>query len=90
MTELLTIPQVPRLMSGELDLGVLLWIGQTPDYSELEAERIFAGEDFALLLAPDHPLAARSVLRPADLRGERLLVGRQNGRLWWSGRSTRR
>jgi DNA-binding transcriptional LysR family regulator len=74
LTDLLTMPQVHRLLTGELDLGLLLWIGEHPQYAELDFEPMFAGEAFAVLLAPDHPLAAMKVVRPADLRSERLLM----------------
>jgi DNA-binding transcriptional LysR family regulator len=68
---LLTLEQVDRLRSGELDLGIF---SSFDGYDGLEWEPLFAGESVAAFLAKGHPLAAKKVLTPGDLSGETLVT----------------
>jgi DNA-binding transcriptional LysR family regulator len=70
VTHLPFLEQTKLLRSGELDIALFHDIR---DYSELEAEPLFDGEPLAVLLPPDHPLAARQTLGPDDLREESLV-----------------
>jgi DNA-binding transcriptional LysR family regulator len=62
--------QVQRLQDGELDLGIVPSAGVLPG---LESAPLTAGEPLAVFLRPDHPLAEKLVLAPADLAGETLV-----------------
>ena len=66
-----SLEQVRRLRAGELDFGL---IHDAEDYGDLEMEPLFPGEALRALLPRDHPLTAKRVLRPADLRGEALVL----------------
>ncbi|MWV48406.1 LysR family transcriptional regulator [Rathayibacter sp. VKM Ac-2803] len=59
--------------AGRLDLALVADIGATPSGVRT---RPLAGEGFAVLLHPDHPLADRDVCRIPDLEGE-TVVGLQ-------------
>jgi DNA-binding transcriptional LysR family regulator len=68
---LLTIDQVRRLRDGELDIGIFPRAGA---HNDLELQRLFPGEPLSAFLPPDHPLAAKPVLTPEDIRGEPLVM----------------
>ena len=70
VTHLGTLDQVQLLRAGGLDLGIFY----AADESELECLPLFAGEPLAAYLAPDHVLAAKEVLTPADLLDEILVT----------------
>ena len=73
VTHLPFLEQVRLLRSGELDIGLFHDAGEYPD---LEVEPLFPGEHLAVLLPPDHALAAKQAIGPDDLR-EDMLVGAQ-------------
>jgi LysR family transcriptional regulator for metE and metH len=62
------------LEAGEID-AALVSEAPTPRSRRLTEMPLFADE-IVFVMAAAHPLAARSALAPADLRGERLLVSR--------------
>ena len=64
------IEQVKRLHDGELDLGIFPGAGDVPT---LEVQPLAVGEPLAAFLRPDHPLARKPMLAPADLAGETVL-----------------
>jgi DNA-binding transcriptional LysR family regulator len=66
---LLSLEQVERLRSGELDLGIF---ASFDGYEGLEFEPLFPGEPVRAFLAKSHPLAEKNVLTPGDLAGETL------------------
>jgi DNA-binding transcriptional LysR family regulator len=68
---LLSLEQVDRIRSGELDLGIF---SNFDGYDGLEWEPLFAGEPVKAFLAKGHPLATKKVLTPADLYGEKLVT----------------
>jgi LysR family hydrogen peroxide-inducible transcriptional activator len=59
-----------RLHAGVIDLGIL---ALPVELGGLESRVLFE-EPFSVALNPDHPLAERKTLRPADLDGETLLL----------------
>ena len=71
VTHLLTLEQVRRLRAGQLDVGIFLGVEK---HAGLEVEPLNRGEPISAFLAPDHPLAAKPVLGPADLREETLVT----------------
>lgn len=71
VTHLTSGVQVARLRSGELDVGIFNDDGQEEG---LEEEPLFPGERLVIFLALDHPLTERTVLGPADLAQETLVV----------------
>jgi len=68
---LLTLEQVDRLRTGDLDLGIF---SSFDGYEGLECEPFFAGEPVTAFLAKGHPLTAKKVLTPGDLSGETLVT----------------
>jgi DNA-binding transcriptional LysR family regulator len=68
---LLSLEQVDRLRSGELDLGIF---SNLDTYEGLEWAPLYGGESVTAFLAKDHPLAAKKVLTPADLADETLVT----------------
>jgi len=70
VTHLPFLEQVRLLRSGELDIGLFHDVGQ---YADLGVEPLFAGEPLAVLLPPDHNLAAKEAIVPDDLRGDMLV-----------------
>jgi DNA-binding transcriptional LysR family regulator len=68
---LLSLEQVDRIRSGELDLGIF---SNFDGYDGLEWEPLFAGEPVKAFLAKGHPLATNKVLTPADFYGEKLVT----------------
>ena len=66
-----TSEQVTLLRSGEIDVGIIPFARR---HRGLELEPLFPGEPLAAYLARAHPLAAKGVLTPDDLRGEVLAI----------------
>jgi LysR family hydrogen peroxide-inducible transcriptional activator len=62
---------VPQLTTGSIDLAV---VNAPVDDPDLLLEPLYE-EDLVLVVPPDHPLAARSEVRMADLDGHELLLG---------------
>jgi DNA-binding transcriptional LysR family regulator len=59
-----------RVVANEFDLG---FVGHAPASAELEGEQFLEDEIF-FAAAPDHPLARRAKVHPAQIVGERLIV----------------
>lgn len=59
-----------RVVANEFDLG---FVGHAPAAAELEGEQFLEDEIF-FAAAPDHPLAQRARVHPAQILGERLIV----------------
>lgn len=72
VTNISGLEQTSRLRRGELDLGIV-YDGTPVD--GLEVEPLFPGEKMLLFVQRAHPLAAKEVVTPADLRHETLMVG---------------
>lgn len=71
VTHHLTLEQIERLRSGELDLAVF---AHFENYEGIEWEPLFAGEPLVVFLAEDHRLASKRVITPNDLVGETLVT----------------
>ena len=71
VTHLTFLDQMRALLAHELDLGIFHEIGSNP---EIETEPLFAGEQLAAFVPPDHPLAQKQVLGPGDLRSQTLII----------------
>jgi DNA-binding transcriptional LysR family regulator len=71
VTHLLSLEQVERLRSGDLDVAV---IRQAGELDGIEVEPVFAGEPLAAFLSPRHRLAERDVLAPDDFTEEALVT----------------
>lgn len=71
VTHLPAMEQVRRLRAGELDLAIVLEIGEQPDVA---TEPMFAGEPLAAFVAASHPLAAREAIAPADVTDDTLII----------------
>jgi DNA-binding transcriptional LysR family regulator len=71
VTHLLRREQVRRLRNHELDLGILPDAGKR---DEIETRPLCPGDPLAVVLPPDHPLAARARVAPDDLRDETLVT----------------
>ena len=67
-----TLAQLKQLRAGELDLAIVFDPGDDP---VLEKTPLFAGEPLALYVPAGHPLAAKEVVAPPDVRGEVLVTG---------------
>jgi DNA-binding transcriptional LysR family regulator len=67
VTHLPSVDQLRRLRRGELDLAVF---HDGREDADIELEPLFAGEPMMALLPAGHPLAAKEVLGPRDLRDE--------------------
>lgn len=67
---LVAFEQIRRLQQGELDLGIFPSTGAIP---KLQTQPLFEGEQLAVFLAPDHPLAEKTALGPDDLANETLI-----------------
>jgi LysR family transcriptional regulator for metE and metH len=67
-----TTRALQALVNGELDLAL---IHCRPQHRRLVTEKLFTDEQ-VLITAPDHPLARRPYVVPADFTGERLLAHR--------------
>jgi DNA-binding transcriptional LysR family regulator len=66
---LFAFEQVGQLERGELDLGIFPG-GSVP---KLQTEPLFAGEQLAAFVMPDHPLAEKIVVGPDDLAEDMLV-----------------
>jgi LysR family transcriptional regulator for metE and metH len=67
-----TTRALQALLNGELDLALLHF---KPSLRRVVCEKLFNDEQI-LITAPDHPLAKRPYVVPADFAGERLLAHR--------------
>jgi len=70
VTHLPFLEQVALLREGELDVALF---HDVEEYADIEVEALFPGEPLAVLLPPNHRLAAKQTIGPDDLR-EELLV----------------
>jgi DNA-binding transcriptional LysR family regulator len=68
---LLSLEQVGRLRTGELDLGVF---SHAEDYEGLDWVRLFPGEHLSAYVPKSHELASRPVLTAGDFWSETLLT----------------
>lgn len=69
--EILVAPiMVNALLDHSADLGVALQPNEHPNLLAVQSYRC----GFACALREDHPLAAKPLLKPADLRGERIIT----------------
>jgi LysR family hydrogen peroxide-inducible transcriptional activator len=59
-----------RLREGEIDLGIL---ALPADQDGLESRRLYR-EEFTVALPSDNPLAQKASIKPADLKGQTLLL----------------
>ena len=86
VAHLFTIEQVQRLRDGGLDVGMFQ---RAEEYDDIELQTLFPGEPAGAYVAPGHPLAARPVLTPEDLRPETYVsFPRASTRLSTTSRST--
>lgn len=60
---------LPALLAGEIDVAIA---DRAPRDPRLSVQPLFSSE-FVAVVAPDHPWAARPLVRAADFAGERLL-----------------
>lgn len=67
VTHLWGLEQVDRLRAGQLDLGIFL---NTEEYSGIEYEPLFPGEEIHAFVPADHTLATKDVITPGDVAGE--------------------
>lgn len=65
-----TTRPVEALLDGRLDLAI---VTQEVHHRRLRVRPLFEDEH-AAIVAPDHPLASRTFVRPEDFAGERLLL----------------
>ena len=63
--------QVQRLQVGALDLGIFHLV---EEHDDLETEPLFPGERLHAFLPKEHPLAARRVVGPEDVREDTLVL----------------
>lgn len=71
ITHLWSVEQVERLRAGRLDLGLFLY---THDHAEIDCEPVFPGEELNLFVPPEHHLAEKPVVTPADVASETLIT----------------
>jgi DNA-binding transcriptional LysR family regulator len=71
VTHLVTVEQIARLGSGELDFGMFTY---AEDHAGIVTEPLFPGEALAAHLPREHALAGKAVIGPADLEGENLVL----------------
>ena len=71
VNNLLALQQVPRLRSGQLDIGVFYGV---EEYEGLVVESLFPGEPMVAYLPPSHELAEREALRPSDFADETAIM----------------
>jgi DNA-binding transcriptional LysR family regulator len=71
VVNLLARDQIRRLLDGDLELGIFSYV---ENFEGIELEPLFAGEPLAAFLRPDHPLAGRDVVRPADVHGQQGVI----------------
>jgi LysR family transcriptional regulator for metE and metH len=71
VNHLLSVEQLRRLRTGDLDLAI---IHRTEEGADIETEPLFRGENLKMLLGADHRLAERARVRPEDIRDEVLFV----------------
>jgi LysR family transcriptional regulator for metE and metH len=75
-----TARALDALLKGEIDVALVLG---NPEHRRLSAEKLFVDE-LLLIASPDHPLARRKFVLPADFATERLLVHQdlESGTFW--------
>jgi hypothetical protein len=73
VTHMVTVEQLPRLRTGELELGILYFV-QGFGFDGIEIEPLFEGTEMVALLPERHPAAAKERVGPADLAGESLVL----------------
>jgi DNA-binding transcriptional LysR family regulator len=73
VTHAVTLEQLPRLRTGELDLGILYYV-QGFGFEGIEIEPLFEGTEMVALLPERHPAAAKERVGPAELAGESLVL----------------
>jgi len=67
ITEVFAADQLPRIMSGELDVGLAVF----PEGNEELSREEWRIQDFnCAMLSAQHPLATRKILKPTDLENE--------------------
>jgi DNA-binding transcriptional LysR family regulator len=71
VTHHFALEQVARLRRGELDFGIFPCAEK---YDDIEMERLLPGTPLIALLPVGHPLAAKAVIGPDDLRTEQLVT----------------
>jgi DNA-binding transcriptional LysR family regulator len=70
---LVTIEQLRRLRSGELELGILYYV-EDLELDRIEVEPLFDGTEMVALIPERHPAAAKERVGPDDLAGEKLVI----------------
>src|SRR5919201_3851741 len=73
VTHMVTPEQLPRLRTGELELGILYFV-QGLGFEGIEIEPLFEGTEMVALLPARHPAAAKERVGPDDLAGESLVL----------------
>jgi DNA-binding transcriptional LysR family regulator len=73
VTHIVTIDQLQRLRTGELELGIL-YLVEGFGFDGIEIEPLFEGIEMVALLPEHHPAAAKERVGPADLTGESLVL----------------
>ena len=73
VTHLVTVEQLPRLRTEELELGILYFV-QGFGFDGIEIEPLFEGTEMVALLPERHPAAAKERVGPADLADESLVL----------------
>jgi DNA-binding transcriptional LysR family regulator len=71
LMHLQSMEQIALLHNRELDLGILPAVDT---YENIEQEPIFRGPDMSMFVPVGHPLAAKSVVTPNDVRDETLVM----------------
>jgi DNA-binding transcriptional LysR family regulator len=73
VTHVVTVEQLPRLRTGELELGILYHV-EGFGFEGIDIEPLFEGTEMVALLPERHPAAAKERVGPADLEGESLVL----------------
>ncbi len=76
VTHLAAPEQTQRLRGGELDIGIFF---HAREYDDIELNPLFPGELISAIVPPEHPLAAKPVLGPSDVRDETLVTPPRGG-----------
>jgi DNA-binding transcriptional LysR family regulator len=76
VTHLTAPEQTQRLRAGDLDIGIFF---HAREYDDIELNPLFPGELVSAIVQPEHPLAAKAVLEPADVRDETLVTPPRTG-----------
>jgi DNA-binding transcriptional LysR family regulator len=73
VTHMVTVEQLPRLRTGELQLGILYFV-EGFGFDGVDVEPLFEGIEMVALLPEHHPATAKERVGPADLAGESLVL----------------